>query len=192
MPKEALVRLVQAAITAPSNTNRQPWRFSVVTKLDIRKKIAAAVREKADEIKAIIARGHHAEDFADYGDFFHEPLESAAVIVVPQWRDYPDLIADLIGSGGGDPAQYHTASSMQAELCSTSAAVMAMLLQAHAEGLGACWMAGPMIAKPEIESLLGIRDPFRMVGAVALGYPEGEAPPPGRKPIDRVVQWVED
>ena len=138
VPKEVLARLVQAAITAPSNTNRQPWRFTVVTAADKRKQIAAAVRARADEIKVIIERGHHAEDYANYGDFFHEPLESAAAIVVPQWRDYPDLIADLITSGGGDPTQWHTARSMQAELCSTSAAVMAMLLQAHAEGLGAC------------------------------------------------------
>jgi len=192
VPRDVLERLLQAAITAPSNTNRQPWRFSVVTKREARKKIAAAVRTRADEIKEIIRRGHHAEDFANYGDFFHEPLESAAAIVIPQWRDYPDLIADLIASGGGDPNEWHTARSMQAELCSTSAAVMALLLQAHAEGLGACWMAGPMIAKPEIEALLGIREPFRMVGAVAIGYPMGEVNPPGRKPLERAVVWVED
>jgi nitroreductase len=192
VPREVLERLVSAAITAPSNTNRQPWRFSVVSGKETRRKLAAAVHARADEIKAIIRQGHHAEDFANYGDFFHEPLESAAVIVVPQWRDYPDLIADLIASGGGDPSQYHTASAMQAELCSTSAAVMAMLLQAHAEGLGACWMAGPMIAKNDVEALLGIRAPWRMVGAVAIGWPEGDTPGPGRKPIDRVVQWVEE
>lgn len=191
--KEILARLVHAAITAPSNTNRQPWRFAVVTKKDVRKQIAGAVRTRAAEIKAIIQQGHHADDFANYGDFFHEPLDNAAVIVIPQWRDYPDLIADFIASGGGDPTQWHTARSMQAELCSTCAAVMALLLQAHAEGLGACWMAGPMIAKPDIEGLLGIREPFRMVGAIALGWPEGAAPQsPGRKPIERVVQWVED
>lgn len=191
--KEILARLLHAAVTAPSNTNRQPWRFTVVTKHSVRKQIANAVRTRAEEIKAIIKRGHHADDFANYGDFFHEPLDHAATIVIPQWRDYPDLIADFIASGGGDPSQWHTARSMQAELCSTCAAVMALLLQAHAEGLGACWMAGPMIAKPEIEALLGIREPFRMVGAIALGWPEGATPPsPGRKPIERVVQWVED
>ncbi len=191
--KEILSRLMHAAITAPSNTNRQPWRFAVVTKKTIRKQIAAAVRTRAAEIKAIIERGHHADDFANYGDFFHEPLDQAAAIIIPQWRDYPDLIAEFIASGGGDPAQWHTARSMQAELCSTCAAVMALLLQAHAEGLGACWMAGPMIAKPDIENLLGIREPFRMVGAIALGWPTGNAPvSPGRKPLERVVQWVED
>jgi nitroreductase len=193
VPKEILTRLMHAAVTAPSNTNRQPWRFAVVTKLDVRKQIASAVRTRAEEIKTIIKRSHHADDFANYGDFFHEPLDSAAAIVIPQWRDYPDLIADFIASGGGDPSEWHTARSMQAELCSTCAAVMALLLQAHAEGLGACWMAGPMIAKPEIEKLLGIRDPFRMVGAIAIGWPEGSAPAsPGRKPIERVVQWIED
>jgi len=192
LPREVLERLVEAAITAPSNTNRQPWKFAVVTGEATRKKIAAAVRARADEIKAIIRQGHHAEDFSNYSDFFHEPLESAAAIVVPQYRAYPDLIADLIQSGGGDPSRYHTAASMQAELCSTSAAVMALLLQAHAEGLGACWMAGPMVGKDEVEALLGIREPYRMVGAVAIGYPVGEVPAPGRKSIDRVVAWFEE
>ena len=192
IPKETLKRLLQAAITAPSNTNRQPWRFAVVTKKETRKQIAEAVRTRAEEIKAIIARGHHAEDYANYGDFFHEPLENAAAIIIPQWREYPDLIANLITSGGGDPTQYHTASSMQAELCSTSAAIMALLLQAHAEGLGACWMAGPMIAKPTIESLLNIHPPFQMLGAIALGHPKNNPTPPGRKNIDKTIQWFED
>ena len=39
--------------------------------------IADAVAPATDEMKAIIARGHHAEDFGNYGDFFHEPLASA-------------------------------------------------------------------------------------------------------------------
>ena len=108
-----------------------------------------AVAEKVNRMVAndvAAAKSHHAEEFGRYGDFFHEPLAAAAAIVIPQTREYPDLIANLIESGGGDPRLFHTAASMQAELCSTSAAVMALLLQAHAEGLGACWMAGPMIA----------------------------------------------
>ena len=46
---------------------------------------------RADEMKAIIARGHHADDFGDYGDFFHEPLDRAAAIIVPQYREYPTI-----------------------------------------------------------------------------------------------------
>ena len=112
-------------------------------------------------------------------------------IVVPQYRAYPDLIANLIASAGEDPARFHTAGAMQAELCSTSAAVMTLLLQAHAEGLGACWMAGPMVAKDEIHALLGVAEPWRMVGAVALGHPVAPAEARPRKPLSRVVTWFE-
>jgi nitroreductase len=190
--RDVLERVLEGAITAPSSTNRQPWRFAVVRAPAMREKIVAAVAAKACEMKAIIANSHHAEDFGNYGDFFHEPLASAQVIVVPQYREYPDLIANLIASGGGDPAQFSTASAMQSELVPTSTAIMTLLLQAHAEGLGACMMAGPMVARRELHALLGITDPWRMVGAIALGYPEGSAPARGRKPLDRVVTWVEE
>jgi nitroreductase len=190
--REALDRLFHAAVTAPSSSNRQPWRFAVVTAPERRARIVDAVRRRTEEMKAIIQRGHHAQDFADYGDFFFEPLESAAAIVIPQYREVTDLIAQLIASGGGDPSRYHTAASMQAELCSTSAAVMALLLQAHAEGLGACWMAGPMVARDEIGEIVGIAEPWRMVGAIALGHPvdDGGAKPQ-RKPIEKVVTWFD-
>jgi nitroreductase len=191
--KAILERVLEAAITAPSSSNRQPWKWAVVTAPEIKRAIVAAIEQRAVEIKAIIARGHHADDYGSYGDFFYEPLREAAAIVVPQYRPYPDLIANLIASGGGDASQYTTAGAMQAELVSTSAAIMALLLQAHAEGLGACMMAGPMIAKDQIHALLGIAQPWQMVGAIALGQlaaPVAATMP--RKPIDRVVTWHEE
>lgn len=190
--KDVLERILEGAISAPSNTNRQPWRFTVVRAAAMRAQIVEAVSRKTAEIKEIVARSHHAAEYGDYGDFFHEPLAAAQVIVIPQYREYPDLIANLIASGGGDRTQFTTASSMQAELCSTSMAIMTLLLQAHAEGLGACMMAGPIVAKAEIQALLGIAEPWRMVGAIAIGHPAGDSPVRGRKPMDRVVHWIEE
>lgn len=190
--KDVLERILEGAISAPSNTNRQPWRFTVVRAAAMRAQIVEAVSRKTAEIKEIVARSHHAAEYGDYGDFFHEPLAAAQVIVIPQYREYPDLIANLIVSGGGDRTQFTTASSMQAELCSTSMAIMTLLLQAHAEGLGACMMAGPIVAKAEIQALLGIAEPWRMVGAIAIGHPAGDSPVRGRKPMDRVVHWIEE
>jgi nitroreductase len=190
--RDVLERIMAGAITAPSSTNRQPWRFTVVRAAGMRQRIVEAVASRTSEIKAIIAKSHHAEDFGSYGDFFHEPLASANVIVVPQYRPYPDLIANLIESGGGDPARYSTASAMQAELVSTSTAIMALLLQAHSEGVGACMMAGPMVAKDDIHAMLGIAEPWRMVGAIALGYSTQAPSTMPRKPIDKVVDWIEE
>jgi nitroreductase len=189
--RAVLERVLEAAITAPSSTNRQPWRFAVVTAEEQRRAVASAVREQTAQMKEFIQRSHHAEEFGSYGDFFFEPLEAAQAVVVPQFREFPDLLAELIRSGGGDPAQFPTAGAMQAELCSTSAAIMAMLVQAHAEGLGACWMAGPMVARDRIHALLDIRAPWRMVGAVALGWPDEQPAARPRKPLDKVVQWFD-
>jgi len=192
--RPVLERLLAAAVTAPSSTNRQPWRFTIVTQPERRQAIAAAVRARAGEMKAIVARGHHAADFGNYADFFHEPLESAAAIILPQYREHEDLIASFIASGGGDPSRFTTSAAMHAELASTSAAVMLLLIAAQAEGLGGCWMAGPMIARDEIGQLCGIAAPWRMLGAVAVGHPDPASPPPaspGRKSIDRVTEFIE-
>jgi nitroreductase len=190
--RPVLERVLEAATTAPSSTNRQPWRFAVVTAAEGRRALYQAVRARTEAMKAIISKSHHASDFGSYGDFFFEPLQTAAAIVIPQYREFPDLIAALITSGGGDPRSLPTAGAMQAELCSTSAAIMALLLQAHAEGLGACWMAGPMVARDDIHAQLGIKEPFRMVGAVALGYAAEQPPPRPRKGIEKVVSWFEE
>jgi nitroreductase len=191
--KAVLRRLIEAATTAPSSTNRQPWRFSVVTAKELRAKIVGSVRDRTAAMQEIIRRSHHAEAFGAYGDFFYEPLESAPVIVIPQYREHPDQIAYLLEAGGGDPSTFHTPASMQVDLCSTSAAVMALLLQAHAEGLGACWMAGPTVAKADIHALLGIREPWRMLGAVAVGHAvSAPQEAPARRSLDRVVTFFED
>jgi nitroreductase len=190
--RDVLTRLIEAATTAPSSTNRQPWRFSIVTSESLRRRVVEAVRERTEAMQAIISRGHHAADFGNYGDFFFEPLATATAIVIPQYRPYPDLIAQLIESGGGDPALTPTAGAMQAELCSTSAAIMALLLQARAEGLGSCWMAGPMVARDDIHALLGIAPPWQMVGAVALGFPAESPDARPRKQLEQVVRWHEE
>ena len=80
---------------------------------------------------------------------------------------------------------------MQAELA-RRAAVMLLLLAAHAEGLGACWMAGPMVARDEIDGCSGSP-------ALAHGGRDRHRSPrarvarasPGRKPIERVTEFIE-
>ncbi|HTM22365.1 MAG TPA: nitroreductase family protein [Kofleriaceae bacterium] len=188
-----LERLLAAAVTAPSATNRQPWRFTVVTDAARREAVVGAVRRRTEEMKAVIAGSRHGAEFEGYGDFFFEPLASAPAIIVPQYRVYPDAIAHMIASAGDDPTRFTTPAAMPSEICATSAAVMLILAQAHADGLGACWMAGPTVARDELADLLDIREPWRMLGAIAVGRPAGDArPKPARKPLDRIAIFVDE
>jgi coenzyme F420-0:L-glutamate ligase/coenzyme F420-1:gamma-L-glutamate ligase len=190
--RDTLERLVAAAVTAPSASNRQPWRFVVVTQAAARATIASAVRAATEAIDRVVRTGAHAAEWGSYGDFFWQPLASAAAIIVPAVREPPDPLAGFLRSAGADPTRFQLPSAMRPERCALGGAVMALLLQAHADGLGAAWMAGPMVACAELEAACGIAPPWHMAGAIAVGHPAGVPAAPPRKPPDDVITWMED
>lgn len=192
VPRDVLARLVEAAITAPSATNRQPWRFTVVTGGALRAEVVGAVRARVEGLRAVVRQGHHGDDLGDRWDYLWGALETAPTLVVPQYRVHADLLAELLASGGAPPGEVPATAGMHVEVCGTSAAVMALLLQAQAEGLGTCWMSGPMLAEDRLVPLLGIRAPWRMLGVVAVGHPAGPVAPTRRRPVAQVVEWLED
>lgn len=192
VPREVLERLLTAATRAPSPTNRQPWRFSVVTSPSVRGQLVGAVHDAIEAIRETIARGPHADHLADYWDYFVRPLESAPAFVVVQYRLHADTLASLVKDAGADPAEFVTCDAWQAEHSAASAATMLLLLQAQAEGLGACWMSGPLLARTRLCEVLRIKGPWRMLGGVAVGWPAEEPAPTPRKPHEKVVDWFED
>jgi nitroreductase len=189
--RDALARLVTAATTAPSATNRQPWRFVVVTAPRARRAIVDAVRAATEAIDRVVRTGTHADEWGSYGDFFWQPLASAAAIILPTVREPPDALAGFLRSAGADPARYQLPSAMKPERCALGGAVMALLLQAHAEGLGAAWMAGPMVACAELSAACGIVPPWQLAGAIAVGHPAGVPGAPPRKAPEDVISWIE-
>lgn len=72
---------------------------------------------------------------------------------------------------------------------SVAAAVTTILLVFHQMGLGAAWLAAPLMAKKEIETILKITKDFSLVCLVAVGYPD-EFPQKDRKPVDEVLEFI--
>jgi nitroreductase len=194
--RDAIVRVLAAATTAPSASNRQPWRFVTVTAPGVRAQITVAARTATEAIEAVVRRGPHAAEWGAYGDFFWQPLACAPVIIIPTVRELPDQVAGYLRGAGAAIDRIELPSAMRPERCATGAAVMAMLLQAHAEGLGAIWMAGPMVARTAIEAICGIAAPWQMLGAIALGHPASrpasQPAAPARKSVDDVTRWIEE
>ena len=71
---------------------------------------------------------------------------------------------------------------------SVSAAFENLLLAACAEGLGSCWMTGPLNDEPAIRSILEVPEEKEIVAVTPLGYPDQEAPPPPRVDPDLSVK----
>ncbi|MBU7014727.1 MAG: nitroreductase family protein [Theionarchaea archaeon] len=64
-----------------------------------------------------------------------------------------------------------------------------LLLAAHAQGLGTCWM-GVIDAEFEkdMKALLGIHDPLRILCCVSMGYPD-ESRTSSRRPLSDMVSY---
>ncbi len=71
---------------------------------------------------------------------------------------------------------------------SCSAAIQNFLLLSYAEGLGTCWMTGPLWVAKEINEFFGIKDK-ELVALIAVGYPEKVSRPPPRK--EPFIRWIE-
>lgn len=187
--REVLTRLIEAAITAPSASNKQPWRFFVVENPGLIARLAQDVRAAVDRIARHIEPAHEAA-FRTYGDYFTR-FAAAPVVIVALHRPLavlsnlvsPDLPED---DGARIRALEHGSG-----LVGTSMALSNLLLAAHAMGLGASGLTGPLVAEDRFRALLEIPESWSIAAVVAVGYADEEPTPTSRKPAAAVTRWIE-
>jgi len=185
VPGADLERILEAATLAPSGTNSQPWHFVVVKDKTSRKKMAAAVEAKMDEIltwpeTADKARRINAyrRSFTFFGD--------APVVIAVLGKDHQTIVRKTIENHG----IVQSRNRPSAAHLSVAAAIQNLILSASVLGYGTCWMTGPLIAAQEIEEILGVEEPWYLSSVVPLGRPAEHPPLRPRKGLDKVVTWV--
>jgi len=62
-----------------------------------------------------------------------------------------------------------------------------IMLQAHALGLGTCWIGA--IDKKAIARLVNLPAGHQVLGLLTVGFPAEDPPPPRRKPLDSLVHY---
>jgi nitroreductase len=133
---EAVQRMLEAAMAAPSAMSRDPWRFVVVRN-----------PETLQQLARILPGGQML------------PSAKAAIVVA---GDLEAAFDGLVGYLIQD----------------CSAAIQNLLLSAHGQGLGACWVGiyprEPLIVK--VRELMKFPGSFVPVAAIALGQPGEELP----------------
>jgi len=73
--------------------------------------------------------------------------------------------------------------------CDCGAAVQNLLLMAHAQGLGTCWIGvHDSEYEEEFRRVLNVPERYRVFCAVTLGYP-AESPSKDREPLSSKVHW---
>ena len=188
VPRETVVELLEAAVTAPSASNKQPWRFLVVEERARIERMANAVREATARIAAHIPEASQPA-FRAYGDYFTR-FEDAPQVIVPIHRALT-VLSNLVDEALDDGTRRAIgAMEEQSGLIGTSLALQNLLLMAHALGLGASGMTGPLVAEPALREILEVPPGWGIVALVPIGWPAEDPKPTDRKAVDKIVRWL--
>ncbi len=172
VPDDVLQRVLEAATWAPSAHNRQPWRFVVLTEPAQREALARRMGELLRAART--ADGDETGDIEGDVTRSYNRIAGAAVAIVvfmtlEDMDSYPDA-----------------RRSHAEELMAVQGAAMAtqnLLVAAHAEGLGACWMCAPLFCQEEVGAALGVPLHWQAQALITLGYPASKGKPANRRPV---------
>jgi F420 biosynthesis protein FbiB-like protein len=175
---EVIVRLLTAACSAPSAHNRQPWRFFVI--LDEPLKVRLAQSMGAALWVDRISDGVDPEETRAEVDRSYQRITGASVVIVicltmEDMDRYPD-----------EPRS-HAEYLMGVQ--SVAMAGENLLLMAHAEGLGACWMCAPLFTQDIVRDVLDLPSTWEPQGMIIMGHPTREGRDRSRMSLDKVVVW---
>jgi len=187
VPEALIVRLLEGAITAPSASNKQPWKFLVVVQSELIRQMAEAVRRATARIALHIPESSR-EAFLAYGDYFTR-FETAPVVLVPTYKPLcilSNLTADTLPAVDREGIEQLEQSS---GLIGTALALENLLLLAEELGLGASGMTGPLVARAELKQLLEVPPTWDILALVPLGYPAEKPAPTPRKAVHFVTRW---
>lgn len=175
---ELVQGLLEAARWAPSPHNRQPWRFVVLESAESRLRLAEAMGERL-----------RAERLAD-GD---DPQAVEADVARSRARLAGAPLAILVCLSMTEMDRYPDEHRQKAEFLmavqGTAMAGQNLLLAAHAQGLGACWMCAPLFAPEVARQVLDLPADWEPQGLVVLGWPDEAPAERGRMPLERVTLY---
>ena len=177
VPRALIGDLLGAAVWAPSAHNRQPWRFAVSDDAAAIERLARAMGERLRHDLAADGVPEAAIE-ADAGRSFAR-ITGAAVVVIPCLS-----MADM--DVYPDARRTELERLMAAQ--SVAMAGQNLLLAAHAAGLGACWMCGPLFCPDVVSAALDLPDDWEPQGLITLGWP-AEARTKDRAPLETRVLW---
>ncbi len=158
--------MIRLAGLAPSVNNFQPWKYIVITNKQLMNKMADKVMGKIRDlpIKKSIAANNIKSQVTWFSTFF----QNAPVVIALSVEPYESVLE----KGVDLPKDEINKSRNYPDIQSAGASIQNLLLSAVDMGYGACWLSGPMVAREELESLLEIQSPWRLLTFVAVGKPK--------------------
>lgn len=190
VPRKMIMQMLEAARLAPSGSNRQPWRFVVVTNPEEKARLRQICldQEYIEEAPVVFvacadvnaytqaSTRKRTQEFIDFGVQMSGRFATAlARFSDPAFRGKIDSAPDP------DPQTVVAPAT-----ANTYIAIEHIVLTATTLGLGSCW-AGGISDYATVKSLLSLPDNIVVVALVAVGYATSVPPPRPRLSMDEIL-----
>ena len=179
IPEEIIKTMVDAAIRAPSGSNRQGWKFLVVTDEETRRQLGDIYRETWDYYMKEFYGGKPDLGASEVGD----DKKANQVIKISKsagWlaENFHKVPAHFLVFSRNDP----TGSSI-------FPAIWSLMLAGRAHGIGTCLTTVMSFKQKEAFEILGVPDDkgSSLNADVTAGYPLGKWGVAERNPVDEVT-----
>ena len=165
VPKEVLNKLLEAAVMAPSASNAQPWAFAVFQDRDLLKNFS-------DRAKSY---------FLDFMKDKPDPHGYQAKLSNPRYNMFYNANTLVI---------IYAISDKHPAVGDCCLAAQNLMLAAHAQELGTCWIgfATPFLDSAEFKEEMNIPQAYKAVAPIIAGYPQKYSSSFSRKPA-QVLAW---
>lgn len=179
VPDDVLARILFAATRAPSGSNRQPFRFVVLTDGPNAAAAKSLIGSGARQVW-----GHkRTEDRYDEGSGALADSPKARLgRTMQRYVDEFDAVPVLILA-----CLQRYREPMPTEGASIYPACQNLLLAARALGYGGVLTGWHAVVEPELRALLGVPEEIFIAATITLGKPEGNHGPVRRRPLGEFV-----
>ncbi len=183
VPKEDLLDMLSLATRAANASNRQMWRFYVVTNRGKIAQMRDAVDSEVKRFKSLAGRQPES-------DFYSTFFAGAPVTIAVAYAGYRSGMEDVMEAAGLGRDEV-TSRRQRPDIQSIGAGIQVLLCAAYEKGYGTCWMTAPMVARPQLESILGVPEGQTLCALIALGRPAEDPPRTPRLPVEKVTTFIE-
>lgn len=172
-------RMIEAACWAPSNHNRQGWKFIVFENPQEIQKLAERVRQSVK--KSLSKAKRSVVSQADELIYYSGAFDQAPVVILVMHKKSPAMGKSMLNMA--------TSELVSGEAISAAMACQNLLLAANAMGLGACVMTAPLLAGKVWNSLEDLPLGYEPTCLVTIGHPCEVASTPKRKKLEHVIEY---
>ncbi|MDY0082031.1 MAG: nitroreductase family protein [Ignavibacteriaceae bacterium] len=189
VPVEDIKEIVRRAGLAPSINNSQPWKFIAITNNVIIDQMGGIVQQKVLELfphENIEEKMFAQAKVLKASTFFMD----APLLIAVEMSPYKAIVEELLK---GRELSLEDVNRLRnyPNIQSIGAAVENLILSAFDLGYGACWLSGLLIARDELEKLLGIKSPNILAACVAIGKPRETSQQREKKELNEIFKLIE-